>query len=301
MRILYCNKYNFRFSGTEAYLFEVMDLMRAQGHEVALFSMADPRGRRTPYDQHFVPLIDFKARGYGVSARARLAANAIYSREARRRLKRMIAEFSPDVAHVRNIYHHLSPSILWELKAQGVPVVYHLNDFKLLCPSYNLVAKGQACERCKGGKFWHVLTEGCYNGPPGSKLVLAAEAYFHRWLSTYEKCVDCFLAPSEFVKDKLIENGWDAQKIEVLPHFQKLPKHAPPEPPRDAPILYFGRLSAEKGVSDLLQAMCLLPRPPCENSGRRSSARGIGDSGRAIGSDKRRVCGSCARSGARQL
>ncbi len=259
MRILYCNKYNFRFSGTETYVFDAMELMRARGHETARFSMADPRGEPTQYDQHLVPLIDFKSGGYGISERARLAANAIYSREARRRLKQMIAEFKPEVAHVRNIYHHLSPSILWELKAQGVPVVYHLNDFKLLCPSYNMVANGQACERCKGGKFWHVLTEGCYDGPPGSKLVLAAEAYVHRWLRTYEKCLDCFLAPSVFVKDKLIENGWDAQKIEVLPHFQKLPKRAPLEPASDAPILYFGRLSVEKGVSDLLQAMRLLP------------------------------------------
>src|SRR5579864_3412766 len=57
MRILYCNKYNYRFSGTEVYLFELMELMRSQGHEVALFSMADPRGEPTPYDQHFVPHI----------------------------------------------------------------------------------------------------------------------------------------------------------------------------------------------------------------------------------------------------
>ena len=35
------NKYNFRFSGTEAYLFETMELMRSRGHEAALFSMAD--------------------------------------------------------------------------------------------------------------------------------------------------------------------------------------------------------------------------------------------------------------------
>jgi hypothetical protein len=64
----------------------------------------------------------------------------------------MVKAFRPDIAHVRNIYHHLSPSILWELKAQGVPVVYHLNDFKLLCPSYNMVARGRFCERCHGGK-----------------------------------------------------------------------------------------------------------------------------------------------------
>src|SRR5580704_6247375 len=80
-----------------------------------------------------------------------------------------------DVAHVRNIYHHLSPSILWELKAQNVPVLYHLNDFKLLCPSYNLVDQGQSCERCKGGTFWHTLPSGCYPGL-GARATLTAEA-----------------------------------------------------------------------------------------------------------------------------
>ena len=108
----------------------------------------------------------------------------------------MVKAFRPDVAHVRNIYHHLSPSILWELKAQGVPVVYHLNDFKLLCPSYNMVAQGRACERCHGGKFWHVVTEGCYAGLRGAQFVLAAEAYLHKWLRSYETCVTRFSCPA---------------------------------------------------------------------------------------------------------
>ena len=201
MKILFCNKYNFYFSGTEVYIFEVMGMMRTAGHEVALFSMADPRGEPTRYDQHFVSHLNFKAQG-GLLQRGRQAAHAIYSSEARQKLRRVIQEFRPDVAHVRNIYHHLSPSILWELRAQHVPVLYHLNDLKLLCPSYNIVANGHACERCRGGQFWRVMTEGCYAGPLGSGAVLAAEAFAHRWLRTYEKCVDRFLAPSRFVKDK---------------------------------------------------------------------------------------------------
>ena len=111
MRILYCNKYNFGFSGTEAYLFETMELMRARGHEVALFSMADPRGRATAYDHNFVAYADFKRQGT-VTTKTRLALHAIYSIEARNKIRNMIADFRPDVAHVRNIYHHLSPSNL---------------------------------------------------------------------------------------------------------------------------------------------------------------------------------------------
>ena len=119
-----------------------MELMRSRGHEVALFSMADERGHATAYDHHFVPHTDFKS-NESLPTRARLALHAIYSPEARKKIRRMIADFRPEVAHVRNIYHHLSPSILWELKAQGVPVVYHMNDFKLLCPSYNMVSSGK--------------------------------------------------------------------------------------------------------------------------------------------------------------
>src|SRR5256885_16467803 len=181
MRILYCNKYNFAFSGTEVYLFDVMELMRTRGHTVALFSMADPRGKSSEYDRHFVPHVDFKNAGHDIMGSAKLAAHAIYSRAARARLRKVIAEFRPDVAHVRNIYHHLSPSILWELKAQGVPVVYHINDFELLCPSYNMVgSSGTACERCKGGHFHNIVREKCYSGGTRASVVLAAEAYLHR-------------------------------------------------------------------------------------------------------------------------
>ena len=259
MRILYCNKYNFGFSGTESYLLEAMDLMRARGHEVALFSMEDPRGRPTAYDRYFVRHVDFKSADR-LTDRARLAARAIYSVEARRNIRALIEEFRPEVAHVRNIYHHLSPSILWELKAQGIPILYHMNDFKLLCPSYNMVdANGEACEGCKGGKFRSVIFGGCYPAGAAAAAVLALEAYVHRWLSTYEKCIDLILAPSRFVKRKLVEHGWADSRIEVLPHFQNLPDCAPPHPGNRAPILYFGRLSREKGLRDLISAMAKVP------------------------------------------
>jgi len=256
MKILYCNKYNYPFSGTEVYLFELMELMRAQGHEVALFSMADPRGEPTPYDRYFVPNINFKARARWWEKAGRVG-HAIYSTDARRRIRAMIEEFRPDVAHVRGIYHHLSPSILWELKAQNIPVVYHINDFKLLCPAYNLVLQGQPCEACKGGEFWHALRPSCYPGL-GARMALTTEAYVHRWLGTYSTCVDLFLAPSRFVRDKFVEHGWDGSKFEVLPHFQKA--HELGRPKNDGPLLYFGRLSKEKGVDDLLRSMRQVPQ-----------------------------------------
>src|SRR3989442_11775921 len=147
MRILYCNKYNFPFSGTEVYLFELMDLMRSGGHEVALFSMSDPRGPSTAYDRHFVPYIDFKQSKQGLISNARLAAHAIYSREARRRLRGMIAEFRPQVAHVRNIYHHLSPPLFGEFKKHCAPAILYPKRCQVVSASQRIV--GQACACAK--------------------------------------------------------------------------------------------------------------------------------------------------------
>ncbi|HMD18103.1 MAG TPA: glycosyltransferase family 4 protein [Terriglobales bacterium] len=261
MRILYCNKYDYPFSGTEAYLFDLIHQMDQRGQETALFSMDHGRTRAFAGRSYRIPHIDFKDPDAGFLKKVRMAAHALYSPSARRSMRRCLADFSPDLAHVRSIYHHLSPSILWELKRQRIPVLYHLNDFKILCPTYNFVAHGRACELCSHGAFHHAATKGCYTGPRSSALVLAAEAYLHKWLRTYERCVDMFLAPSEFVRQKLVANGFPAQRIEVLPHFQALPS-AEQLTADEGYLLYFGRLSPEKGVDELLQAMVRLPQTP---------------------------------------
>lgn len=208
-----------------------------------------------------IPQVNFKDPNAGLLKKARMAAHAVYSLSARGAMRHCLAEFRPDLAHIRGIYHHLSPSILWELKRRRVPVLYHLNDFKMLCPSYNLVAHGEACQACRNGAFYHVVSGRCYEGPASSVLVLAAEAYVHKWLRTYERCVDLFLAPCEFVRAELIANGFPAGRIEVLPHYQELPGED--EIAADEGyLLYFGRLSPEKGVGELLHALARLPHIP---------------------------------------
>ncbi|MGA9496477.1 MAG: glycosyltransferase [Terriglobales bacterium] len=262
MRILYCNKYNYRFSGTEAYLFDLIHGMDERGHETALFSMDHGHAPSFAGRSYYIPHVEFKDRSAGFLKKVRMAAHAIYSPSARHAMRGCVTDFFPDLAHIRGIYHHLSPSILWELKRQWVPVVYHINDFKILCPTYNFVADGRACsEHCKNGAFYNAVTQGCYTGPRSSAMVLAAEAYLHKWLRTYENCVDIFLAPSEFVRDKLIASGLPARRIEVLPHFQALPAEEQLTSD-EGYLLYFGRLSPEKGVYELLRSMVQLPHIP---------------------------------------
>lgn len=261
MRILYCNKYDYPFSGTEAYLFDLIHRMDERGYETALFSMDHGRTPAFAGRSYRIPHLDFKDPKAGLLQKIKMAAHAIYSPSARRAMRDCIADFSPNLAHIRGIYHHLSPSILWELKGRGIPVLYHLNDFKILCPTYNFVANARPCELCIHGAFHNAVTKGCYAGPRSSAVVLAAEAYLHRWLRTYERCVDMFVAPSEFVRDRLTAAGFPAQRIEVLPHFQDLPDDEQLTAD-EGYLLYFGRLSAEKGVYELLRTMVRLPHTP---------------------------------------
>ncbi|MFZ3342574.1 MAG: glycosyltransferase family 4 protein [Terriglobales bacterium] len=261
MRILYCNKYDYPFSGTESYLFDLIHRLDERGYETALFSMDHGSPSAFTGRSYRVPYINFKDPSAGFLKKMRLAAHALYSPSTRRAMRDCIVDFSPDLAHIRGIYHHLSPSILWELKSRGIPVLYHLNDFKILCPTYNMVADGKACDACRGGAFYHVVTKGCYAGSRASAGVLAAEGYLHKWLDTYQKCVDLFLAPSEFVRSELIDHGLPADRIAVLQHFQDLP--AENQLSNDEGyLLYFGRLSREKGIDDLLHALVRQPHIP---------------------------------------
>ncbi|MGA9354347.1 MAG: glycosyltransferase family 4 protein [Terriglobales bacterium] len=261
MRILYCNKYDYPFSGTEAYLFDLIRRLDERGYQTALFSMTHGAPEAFTGRSYRIPYTNFKDPKASFLKKVRLAAHALYSRSARRAMRDCISDFKPDLAHVRGIYHHLSPSILWEMKSRGVPVLYHLNDFKILCPTYNMVAHGKACDSCRGGSFYHVVTKGCYAGPRSSAAVLAAEAYLHKWLRTYENCVDLFLAPSVFVRSELINHGLPPERIEVLPHFQELPGDDQLGSD-EGYLLYFGRLSTEKGVEDILHALVRQPDIP---------------------------------------
>jgi len=261
MRILYCNKYDYPFSGTETSLFGLIEQMERRGHQTALFTMDHGSPFAYTGRAYRIPRVDFKDPRASFLQKARAAVHALYSRSARTAMRDCIADFSPDVAHVRGIYHHLSPSILFELKRRHVPVLYHVNDFKILCPTYNLVAHGEVCQACRDGAFYHAITERCYNGPVSSSVVLAAEAYLHKWLHTYERFVDFFLAPSEFVRAQLIAHGLPARRIEVLPHYQTLPEERELSSD-EGYLLYFGRLSAEKAVDELLRALVRVPHIP---------------------------------------
>jgi hypothetical protein len=108
MRVLYCNKYNYPFSGTEAYLFDLMGRMEERGHDTALFSMDHGHPSAFAGRSFLIPYLNFKDPAASFLKKVRMAAHALYSPSARRRMRTCVQDFAPDLAHIRGIYHHLS-------------------------------------------------------------------------------------------------------------------------------------------------------------------------------------------------
>jgi glycosyltransferase involved in cell wall biosynthesis len=256
MNILLANKFFWLNGGSERVLFQEREFLLSRGHAVADFSMRDPRNLPSPTAGFFVSARDYGSGG-GLRDKLRSAAAFVHSGEAVANLSRLVDQERPALAHMHNIYHQLTPSIIRLLRRRGVKTVLTLHDFKLVCPSYLMLRQGAICERCLDGGVRHAFASGCQDSRLKG-LLLTAEAYFHSWMKSYE-AVDRFIAPSRFVAD-MVGRRVPRERITVLPNGIDLDEYRP-EWRDEGYALYFGRLSREKGVVTLLAAHAGLDRP----------------------------------------
>lgn len=255
-RILQVNKFLYRRGGAEGYMLDLADLQRSRGHEVEFFSMQHPENQAAPLDAHFPSEADFGI-GAGPKEKLKAAGRMFWSIDAARGLRAAVSEFRPDVAHLHNIYHQLSPSILREFTRVGVPVVMTLHDYKLVCPSYQMLVDGQPCERCLDGRFRHAVQQRCNRGSLAASLLVAAESRVHHTLGAYDG-VDAFVCPSRFLFDRMTEGGFGQDRLRHIPHFS-VAVDGEPETDERRGVVFGGRLSHEKGVTTLIDAMAFAP------------------------------------------
>src|SRR5918998_2660202 len=239
--------------GAETMLVLTADLLRAAGHEVVPFAVAEERTLPTPV-RASLPV----AAGAGARTRFGEAAAGVWSPSSYRALARVVDDVRPDVAHVHHVYERLTVSVLDALQRWGVPTVMTLHDYKPVCPNFRLFTDGAPCTRCLSGRYWQVVRHRCLEGSRWRSLAAAADAYASRGRGVYDR-VDRFLAPSAFLRDRVVDGGLPAERVEVLPNpvvTAPSPRPARAEPPS---VLYASRLVAEKGVDTLLDAAARLP------------------------------------------
>jgi glycosyltransferase involved in cell wall biosynthesis len=192
--------------------------------------------------------------------RLRLAVETIWSERSRSKLAQVLAEFRPDIAHFHNIFPLISPSAYYVCRDARVPVVQTLHNYRLGCAKATYYRDGRPCHECRGKLVgWSGVVHACYRDSRATTAPIVVMNAAHRLLRTWTNQVDAYIALSHFARASFIAAGLPASKIAVKGNFvgrdPGIGGH------RAGYVLFVGRLTAEKGVTTLLQAWRQLSVP----------------------------------------
>lgn len=263
MRILLVNYRYFISGGPEKYMFNIKKMLEDNGHEVVPFSVHSNKNVETEYSKYFVEPIGSRDATYFEECKKtpkvimQMLSRSIYSIEVEKAIQKEIREIKPDLVYVIHFVNKLSPSVIRGAKKLGVPVVLRLSDYFLLCPRFDFMYDKKPCEECLTKGYISCIKKRCVKGSLFASIIRVFSMKIHQLMSIYED-VDAFITPSEYLKEKLITNGFDEKKINCIPTFTAS-KSKVGEPCVGTYGLYFGRITEEKGVDTVVKAYEKMP------------------------------------------
>jgi glycosyltransferase involved in cell wall biosynthesis len=254
MKVLLVSNFYYNRGGDCTYMFSLKKLLESKGHKVIVFSMNHPQNFDSEYSKYFVSYINYdeEVKNINISTGFEVLSRAVYSLEAKKKIEHLVEDEMPDIVHLQNIHHHITPSILYSFKKHNIPIVWTLHDFVLICPNTSFLSHGMICERCRKRKYYWPPIVRCKKNSFAASTMAAIETSLHRIMKVND-LVDKFIAPSEFLRDKLIDYGFKKDKIICINNFNNIGLSNKENTPDDF-YLYVGRISYEKGIKTLIDA-----------------------------------------------
>jgi glycosyltransferase involved in cell wall biosynthesis len=194
-----------------------------------------------------------------LSGGARTAARMTFSRRELERVERTVAEIGPDLIHIHNVYPSFGPAVHLAARKLGVPLLLTVHNFRLRCPNGFMFTEGSPCRRCEKGNYLHATLHHCF-GSRAQAAGYATALWAHRFVLRTDDKIDLFITPSAFVRNRLLEWGFDQDEVVVVRNFAEPPEAASPKPGDYGVNL--GRMSPEKGLDGLLRALHAAGDPP---------------------------------------
>lgn len=260
MKIILVNKFHYIKGGSETYYFSLANALEKMGHEVHYFSMHDKHNLYCEDAKYFVSHREYNTQT-SIKEKLSAASSLIWSREARDKFELLCEAVSPDIIHLNLVHRQITLSILDAryLQTHQVPIVYTAHEYVSLCPCYTLLdGNNELCDDCSQGDYLSCIKKRCVKDSYAKSSLAVLEALFIRKKDYYNR-INLTIAPSIFLKNKLIEGGFPSKKVIALQNF--LPDSIAQQINKinvsdvvDPYILFFGRLSKEKGVSVLIKS-----------------------------------------------
>ncbi|GAB3893328.1 glycosyltransferase family 4 protein [Spirosoma agri] len=184
------------------------------------------------------------------------AVRSLYNTQSARRLDRVIRQFRPDIVHIHNLFYTASAAVIWMAKKRHLPVVMTLHNYRLVCVNGLLMRGGiTPCETCLTQLVPLAgIRNACFRGSMAQSAHLSAITLLHKVTGIW-KSVDRFMVVTDFARQKILSSSLRlrSEQVCVKPNFVADAGYTNPEERADF-FLYVGRLTAEKGISVLLQA-----------------------------------------------
>ena len=258
MKILIVNKFLFPRGGAETFSIELGKQLQKMGHEVEYFGMYDEKNTCYNRSGLYASPTDFHDLKPDI---ATYPFRIIWSKDNYEKMLKLIDNFKPDIIHLNNFNYQLTPSIIDAAKEKGVPVVFTAHDSQFVCPNHLMYDfnSNSICTKCiADGNMNHCAEAKCIHGSVAKSILGTIEGRFYQTHDSYDY-ISRIICPSKFMK-KIYDSDGAFRFYGKTMYLQNYTNDMPyKKTEREDYIFYFGRLSPEKGMNNIIEAAKRMP------------------------------------------